>query len=250
LGFDLSYSPLSLLDVSGAATWSLEAQRAKDIRGTLALQPLRPLSLNVGYHFSSPDLWLPRTSIFAVFSEEAFQEASIDTLFKATRKLSFEAGYGRRFYSGELLSQAQKDGEEKVTGANRASARATLRFGEGGQGRAVAEVERLEARENAASRIRLASVLPVPMFRRQINFIVDLDCFLLDEAIRDTTASFTGAGYAEVPLQSNLRLLFGASGSVTPLLRHAGSLLVRLIWEFESPGGMAGVEVQRGRLGL
>jgi hypothetical protein len=187
-------------------------------------------------------VWVPRTSIFAVFSEETFQEAALDGRWEATRVLTLDAGYGRRFYS------AARDGRDGTAGANRASARATIRFGEQRAGRGLAEVERVEAPDNAFTRLRLATSVPLRLARRLVSCIVDLDLFVLDDATRDTQVSFTGGAWVEVPLRPNVRVMAGGTASTTPLLQQAGTFLLRLTWDFETPSPDRAVLVQRGRL--
>jgi len=242
LGIDLSYSPLALLDVSGSATMSLEALRPREVKGSIGLRPIRCLTFNLGYRYSSPDLLVPRTSIFAVFSEETFQEAGIDARWQPTRAVSVDAGYGLRLYS------AAEDLRTGVETHNRASLRGQLRFGEALAGRVVAEAERVEAPQNAATRVRLATAVPFHLARRAISAIVDLDLYVLDHTIRDTTLSFTGGGYLEVGLTDGLRLMAGGSASTTTLLQNAGTFLVRLTWDFQSPQADGAVEVRRGRM--
>jgi hypothetical protein len=246
LGLDLSYAPLSWLDVSASAVLSVEAMRAKEVKGGVSLQPLRALSFHLGYRYTSPDLYIPRTSIFAVFADSSFQEASIDARWQVTRALSLDADYGRRFY----LARGGESTPDQSDGANRATLRATLRFGQSRDGRALAEVERVESPDNAANRVRLATSVPFWLLSRQFAVIADLDFFVLDEPIRETRTSFIASGYLAVPLvsSSKLRLLAGGSGGVTPLLDSAGSFLVRLVWDFEAPVADDGVQVQRGRL--
>lgn len=234
LGFDLSYSPFSLLDISGEGTLSLEAGRLKQIAARAALRPMRPLSVHLGYRYYSPDLWIPRISIFSVFSEETYQEAHLDARWSATRRLSFDASYGRRFYS-------QAGGSDE--GANRGALRAVYRLGHG-PGRAVGEVERLESPDNAANRARVALALPIYLLRRTFRLIVDLDLMALDEEMNGARLAASGGAFLEAPLVPGLTLLAGGSGGVSPLLKQAGSFVARLNWDF-GWGGDA-VEVRRG----
>jgi len=244
LGMDLSCRPLSALELAASGAVSLEALRPKQVRVDATAAPLRPLTLSAGYLFSSPDLFIPRTSIFAVFSEETFQEAALEARWQTTRVLTLEGAYGRRFYA----TAGGKTTEDASSGANRASVRAVLRFGQTLQGRATALFERLEAPDNATSRARLAVFLPLLLVRRPIGVILDLDTFVLDDALRDARFSLTGSGFVEVPLRPSLRLLAGGSGGTSPLLRKEGSFLVRLTWDFAVPAQDAPVQVQRGRL--
>jgi hypothetical protein len=243
LGVDLGYSPISYVDLTGSGTVSLEVLRPKELRAGVVLTLIKPLSLNFSYQYASPDLWLPRTSIFAVFSEETFQEAALEARWQATRRLVLDAGYGRRFLT------AARDGRSGAEGANRAHLRATLRFGEALAGRAVAEAERVEASDNAATRVRLAAALPFRIHKQPLSVIGDIDLLLLDERIRDFGAGFTASGFVELPLRSNLRVLAGGSGSTGPFMQRDGSFLARLTWEFDTATVDAeGVQVRRGRL--
>lgn len=248
LGLDLTVSPLSWLDISGMATLSLEALRPKEGRGTVAVRPLRALTLAAGYRYSSPDLWIPRTSIFAVFSEETFHEAFIDARWRATRKITVEGGYGRRFYGGAGLDDdaTAAEDDDELLGANRASLRGTYRFLQGA--RAVAEVERVESTDNASNRLRLASSLPLHLLGRTFHVIVDLDFMILDETIRDARYSLVGGGYLQVPILDNLQVLAGGSGGFTPLMDSMGSFNVRLTWEIDLFTTEGGVRVKRGRM--
>jgi hypothetical protein len=240
-GLDLSYSPLQLVELSGSGVLSLEALRPREARGAVRLRPLRALDLELAYLFSSPDLWVPRSSIFAVFSEETYQEAGLDLRWQASRALTFDAGYGRRFY------RAAEDGRDGVEGKNRASLRAALRFGPELRRRVLLEAERVEAPESAYTRVRLAGNLPFRLLRRAWAAIIELDTLILDELFRGTRASFTGGGYVQTELTPRLSLLAGGNGSFSPLLENAGSFLARLCWEIEVPSSGA-VAVRRGGL--
>jgi hypothetical protein len=239
LGADLSVSPFSLLDLSGHATVSLEVGRLKEARGGATVRPLRPVTVSLGYRYSSPDLWIPRTSIFAVFSEESFHEAFVDARWRVARSFSVDGSYGRRFYG----SSGQGDGGGEVEGADRAGLRAVYRFGNSAA-RAVAELERIESPDNAANRLRLATTLPFYLWRRTFRLVLDLDLMLLDELMREARLAVLGGAYLEVPLLARLSLLAGGSGGLSPLLSRAGSFTTRLTWSFDWPGQR--VEVRRG----
>ena len=252
LGVDLSYSPLSWLDLWGNATLSLEATRIKQARASVALRPWRAWAFDVGWRHSSPDLWVPRSSIFAVFSEESFHEAALEARWRATRRLTLDAGYGRRFYGGHEHAEGA-DHDVSATGANRATLRASYRpaFLEGA--RLVAEAGRLESPDNAANRLRVAAALPLHLWGRVFRLVADLDLMVLDEPMRDSQLSLVGAAYLEAPLVKGLRLLAGGSGGVSPLLSQAGTFTVRLTWDFElhrrargAPASRPAVEVRRG----
>ena len=256
LGADVSYSPLSWLDLVGHVTLSLEATRIKQGRASVALRPWRRWAFNLGYHHSSPDLWVPRTSIFAVFSEESFHEGSVDARWRVTRRLTLDAVYGRRFFGGQEYQSTGDDLAAARTSANRASLRASYRPGFLEGARVVAEAGRLEAPTNAANRLRLASSVPLYLLGRTFRLVADVDLMVLDEPLRDSQISVIGSGYLEAPILRGLRLLAGGSGGVSPLLSTMGSFTVRLTWDFDvsrqKGGGAAAkpaaVQVRRGSL--
>ena len=246
IGLDLSISPLSWLDLSGAATLSIEAMRMKEARGTIAVRPLRSLAINAAYRFSSPDLWIPRTSIFAVFSQESFHEAALEARYRLSRTISLEGAYGRRFYlPHEHDSATVGQHDDELTGANRASLRGTWRFVQGGRG--VLSLERVEMSDNAANRARLATALPLHLLGRQFHLVADLDLMVLDETVRGTRFSFLAGAYLRAPILDSLTVLAGGSGGVSPLLSQVGTFTVRLTWEFDAFTG-GGVSVKRGRM--
>ena len=252
LGADVSYSPLSWLDLSGEGTFSLEAQRLKQVRGSVALRPFASWAFNLGYRYSSPDLWLPRSSIFAVFSEESFHEAHADARWQATRRLTVDATYGRRFYG--VHDHSSGDDHAAAPGANRVALRASYRPSMFDGGRLLAELGRLESPDNAANRVRLAAVIPLHLLKRTIRVVADVDLMLLDEPIRDSQLSLLASAYVELPILRSLQLLAGGSGGVSPLLSSVGTFTVRLNWDFELERSAKGkpakplVQVQRGRL--
>ena len=251
IGADLSVSPLTWLDISGAATMSLEALRLKEARGTVSLRPLRALAVNAAYRFSSPDLWIPRTSIFAVFSQESFHEAALEARYRLSRTLSVEGAYGRRFYlahghdEDSATAAAADDHDDELIGANRASLRGTWRFVPGGRG--VLSLERVESSDNATNRARLAAALPLHLLGRQFHLVADLDMMVLDETVRGTRWSLVAGGYLRAPILDSLTVLAGGSGGFTPLLNKVGTFMVRLTWEFDAFTGGA-VSVKRGRM--
>ena len=246
IGADLTVAPLRWLDVSGAATLSLEAMRLKEARGTIAVRPLRALAVNAAYRFSSPDLWIPRTSIFAVFSQESFHEASLEARYRIRRTISLEGAYGRRFYMPHGHDDdGHGDHDDELTGANRASLRATWRFVPGGRG--VLAFERVEMSDNAANRARVAAALPLHLLGRRFHLVADVDMMVLDETIRGARFSLVAGGYLRAPILDSLTLLAGGSGGFSPLFSRVGTFTVRLTWEFDAFTG-GGVSVKRGRM--
>ncbi|MCA9669903.1 MAG: hypothetical protein KC503_30115 [Myxococcales bacterium] len=240
---DLSLSLLrgsAPLTLNAIGTMSLEALDLKEVRASLDFQPFRRLDLALGYRYSRPDLWIPRTSIFSVFSDETFQEASADVGLRITRGLRLRAGYGRRFYWSIGLTPVGNDPtvayENQADGANRAMAELSWRFlirrWGGGSGRVIARVERLEAPEdNAYNRARLAAAIPF-ILRAPIRIVADVDAFFLDNEINGTRYGLLARGFVEIaPFCPCFKILVGGGGGISPLLSKQGTFLVRLSWQ-------------------
>jgi hypothetical protein len=246
LGGDLRVSALEMLDFAGSVTFAIEALRVKEGKAAAILAPMRGLILQPGYRFSSPDLWIPRTSIFAVFSEESFQEAHLDAKWRISRRLTVGGGYGRRFYTANIEDGAPGDADE-IRGANRVSAEATYRLGDFYAGRVLGRIERIESTDNAVNRARLATSLPFRLFGRTFEVIGDLNLFVLDEEIRDTHFGVVANAFVETPIVEQLTLLAGGGGGTSPFLVREGHFTVRLTYAFGVPGD-GNVQVSRGRV--
>ena len=239
--------PLSL---SALGTVSLEALALKEVRASADFRPWRKLDIALRYQYSRPDLWVPRTSIFSVFSDESFQEAAADIAWRVKRRLRLRAAYGRRFYGAVGLpdvgdiAAGERNSDER-SGANRALLELSwgflVRRWGGGSGRLVARVERLEAPDaNAYNRLRLAAALPTLVLWRPMQLVADIDMFVLDQRINGVRFGLLARAFVQVALRPELRLLVGGGGGISPLMSSQGSFLVRLSWQFSTFKGAGG----------
>lgn len=260
LNWDLVTTPTTWLELLSDGVAELTAQRLKAARAAFRLLLRANLDAGGGYRYVSPDLFIPRTSIFAVFSDETFQEGFVDVDWRSARWLSLRAEaagmvYGKTCLSGSLGAEGQRCDDSDVHLRGLASANA--RFGFGGRHRATLELERRGAPDGGYWRARLATSLRA---LERLSVVVDVDGVLFDrpsevtyyEPSRDRHRwGLSGSGYLVWRLRHDLDLLAGGQGWTSPIFDAAGAVTVRLNWILDTLAGSWGpVEVTRQAAGL
>jgi hypothetical protein len=253
LNWDFLAAPFSWLELFGDGVVELTVERLKQARVASRLQLTRALAATLGYRYSSPDLFIPRTSIFSVFSDELLQEAFVEGDWRASRALSMRgelAGvlYGETCSTGVLADETCDDAELQL----RALGRADLRFGFAGRHRLTAEIERRGAPDGGYWRWRVANSLRAT---ERLSLIVDLDWVYFDEPNEDFFAraddphrwGLAGSGYLGWQMNEQLSLLAGGRVWTSQLFDSAGSVMVRLSWTLDRmPDGTTGPDVATG----
>ncbi|MBW2730780.1 MAG: hypothetical protein JRH20_00215 [Deltaproteobacteria bacterium] len=251
LGWDAAVHPNSKLTIFSDGTFSMIAERLKEARGGVRFDLRRNLSLMAGYRFSEPDLFIPRTSIFSIFSDIKHQEAFLESYWSPKRWLSLSAEAGGRYYGEtcnlkEYGGQSCDDGQLELRGLLRADAR----FGLERRYRVSALVERVGAPDGGYIRGRVGGSARLV---RGLSATVDVDLFYLDARDEvasyviadDSRLSFTGAAYLGYAIRDNLTLMAGGQAGVTPLLAQMGTFMVRLSWDIDSNPTGGPVRVSR-----
>jgi hypothetical protein len=260
LGWDALLGLHERISLFGAGSVELTAERLKTVRVGLRAELLHHLEASAGYRFASPDLYIPRTSIFAVFSDEVHQEAFVEAYWRVRRWLALTAEVAGRFYGesctdSAMLGTSACHDEQTANG----SLRADLRLGPQGVHRMTFEFERVGAPEGGYTRWRGATRLALP---GALSAVVDLDLTRLDKPTEDAVIAregdhlwaFSAAGYLGRSFLDAVRLLAGGRAMVSPLLSHAVAFLVRVEWVFDRyDGGPVAVRrnsaLATGRLG-
>lgn len=239
LGWDAVVTPLGWLELLCAGALELTAGGIREAQLGLRVIPTLALELGAGYRLVRPDLGIPRTSIFAVFAQQAHQQAYAEAFWAPARwlDLSTEATvriHGQSCLRGQLSGAASCDAAALSWGA---VGRATLRLGPDRRHRLVLEGERVGAPEGGFTRARAAATAPL-FWRLRASASVDL--YLLDDApaqaaVKPDATSWGVAGGALVGLALREDLQLSASGRVmtSPLMAHAGSVMLRLRWRLD-----------------
>ena len=246
VGWDLTAAPLSWLELLCDGAVELTVERLKQLRAAVLLHPTRDLDLEAGYRLVSPDLYVPRSSIFAVFSDGVHQRAYVEGYWSRWRWLELSLEVGLRVYEEACSEVGGKTTCDEAAVVPGAALRAVLRMGPERLHRVVAEAQRVGTSDGGLTRFRVGSRMP--LFSR-LSLAVDLDVYLLDE-IRgedngNTSWSFAGSGYLSYELPRNFSIMAGGGGMVTPVFSNAASFLVRLNWFIDRPAPASKVAVQR-----
>lgn len=234
LGWDLTAAPFPWLEVLADGAVELTVERLKEIRAGVILHPMRELDLEAGYRFVSPDLYVPRSSIFAVFSDDVHQQAYVEAHWARWRWLELSAEAAVRIYDETCSDAAGKSTCDDAVITPSAALRAVLRLGPERQHRLVLEAERIGTPDGGLTRVRVGTRMPII---GKLSVAVDADAYLLDEEDEGSSSSgagtnwsFAGSGYLSYALPHNLSVLAGGQAMVTPIFSNQGSFMVRLNW--------------------
>jgi hypothetical protein len=221
LALDGSWTPLRAVSVNGLVQWNLEEARLAEARLQAVWQASAKLQVVGDVQRTSPDLFLDRSSIFAVFSEERRDEAGGEIVYRLLQPLSLEADW-------HWL---------KVEGGHghRAGARATLRTPSGGS--LGAEVRLLTEPDNGYKQARLFGIRKL---RRDITVTLDLDGYWLEQQVNGQTRSFVATltgGWQFLPAWE--AMLAGSFGT-TPYFERRTEVIARVTYRFGLPAGLPG----------
>ncbi|MCK5795997.1 MAG: hypothetical protein KAI47_02365 [Deltaproteobacteria bacterium] len=252
LGWDLAFFAFKNITLIGDGVVELTSQRLKEGKASLRMDITKKIATNVGYRYSEPDLFIPRTSIFAVISDWTHQELFLDASWRPRRWLNISAEGGTLFFGETCTSGAIGGGIcDDATIEIRTQLRADMRFGSERQHRLSLVAERYGAPDGGYTRGRVAGVVRLA---EHLSAIADIDFFYLDK--RDATSgyvdiseksrfSFTGSGYLAYGILPTLTVLAGGQGGSSPYLKNFGSFIVRLTWLIDGAPIQGAVRVNR-----
>ncbi len=221
VAIDGSWTPIRPVTVSGLAQWSLEEQRLAEARLQALWQINRKLQLVADVQRTAPDLFLDRSSIFSVFSEERRDEAGGEIVYRVIQPLSLEADW-------HWL---------KVEGGHghRGGVRATYRTPTGNS--YGTELRLLTEPDNGYKMARLFGIRRLP---RDMRLTIDLDAYWLEREINAEKRSFVATvtyGWAFSP---NWEAMVAGSFGTTPYFERRMEAIARLTYRFGIPAGMPG----------
>lgn len=218
---DGSWTPVRTVTVSGLAQWSLEAERFAEGRLSALWQVEKRLQLVADFQHTSPELFIDRSSIFWVFSEENRDEVGGEAVFRPMPQISLEADW-------HFLHVVAGDG-------NRGGARATYRAQTGTN--YGAELRYLDQPDNGYTLGRVFGVRKLP---RNITVTIDLDAYWLKKDINATNHAYVGTltgGWAFSPRWE--AMLAGSLGT-TPYFERRTEVIARVAYRFGIPAGLPG----------
>ena len=85
LGVDISYMAPRYVDITGTFFYDLVSERPIEFSGILDVRPSWKIDLLLEYHYLIPSMFLPKTSIFTVFADDAQHRGGIGLDWKIGR---------------------------------------------------------------------------------------------------------------------------------------------------------------------
>lgn len=212
VGFDGRVAVTPTLFFDAYALYSLVELRFAEAQVAGTWAPLRQLEVAVDAHHTAPDLFLPRTSIFAVFSNETHDELGGRVYGRPWRWIRL---YGDYHYISSSAGTGHRGGVKAMLSPDSDSSlglevRELWQSSTGGY---------LQARMFTAD--RLAHDLVVTF---------DSDVYIFDRPLNGQQTSFTGAGTVGWDFAPHWRLVLSALVDRTPLVDWRFEAMAKLVF--------------------
>ncbi|HEX4462971.1 MAG TPA: hypothetical protein VIA18_33590 [Polyangia bacterium] len=219
LGVDARYHPtapaLRSLTLTGYALVSLIELRLVEGDVAATWQALRtPLQLGLDYRRTSPDLFLPRSSILSVFSQETHDEAGGNLYWRPVSRVRVEGDW-HAVVDGDGFGQR---GGARITGSLGPAFETTLT--------AEARVLRLVTDDGYVQ----ARVYAVQRLATKLVATLDLDAYWLERAINGQTLSFTSAATLGWDFSPGWRAVVTGIADTTPQVERRVECMAKLVY--------------------
>jgi len=214
LGADGRFAVAPRLALSGFWRYSIYDQRTAEADLAATGQFGSLLQVSADYRRTAPDLFLPRNSIFSVFSQETHDEVGGFFYLRPQRRLRLQGDY-------HVSVDADGTGQD-------ASGKLTATVGQERRSTAGLEGRRLDLPHGGYTLARAFALLPLAP---EITATLDASAFLFDNALNGQTHSFVGAGTLAYELRRNWRAVATGIGSVTPFAERRFEGMVKLIYQ-------------------
>ncbi len=211
LGADFRYAALRSLSFTGFSLWSIVERRLAQGELSAQWQATSRVSVLAAYRRTSPDLLLPRTSLFSVFVADSRTEGGGEITWEAARCLSLTGNYFA-LWTGDGVGRD-------------ANASATIRVGSG---------DRLGARVRSLSGISKSYVEARTWFQHRfspfLSASIDLQSDWFDIAINGRRFSSTATGNIAFSFAPGWTGVLTALGGVTPFFDHRFEGMAKVVF--------------------
>ncbi len=215
IGADARWVPWRSLTLLGSITWSVDDKRLVELDVGPRWQPLEDLEVALAYRRTAPDLFLARNSIFSVFAETSRDDAGASIAYQLTRSLGIY-GDGRALWINKELGYEL-------------GLRATYKLPRLPTSNASLQFRRLSIPSNAFTQARLGARHVMPM---GLGLAVDLETYVLDQAIRGKNLSFSSAITATWQLADAWMVGLTFFGATTPTFDGRYEVMAKLAYNF------------------
>ena len=216
LAFDARVTPARSLPLvlSGFALFSLYERRLGEGDLAATWQLGRRLEVTGDYRRTAPDLFLPRNSIFAVFSQETRDEAGAFVYLRLVPGLRLQGNY-------HVIVDAGGTGHD-------ASAKLTGTFGPDGRTTAGVESRRLALPHTGYT---LARAFAQARVTPRVVTTLDVSSFFFDADVNGRRASYVAAATAGYDIRRGWRAVVTGIGSVTPFAERRFEAMAKLVYQ-------------------
>jgi hypothetical protein len=216
LAFDARLTPMATLPLalSGFALFSLPERRLGQGDATATWQIGRRFEVSGEYRRTAPDLFLPRNSIFSVFSQETRDELGAYIYSKLLPRLRLQAGY-------HLILDAAGTGHDanlKLTGTVDADGRTTI----GVESRRLAP---------PVSGYTMARIFTLVRLAPALITTADASAFFFDAAVNGHRQSFVGAATLAYEFRPAWRAVVTGIASVTPFAERRFEGMAKVVYQ-------------------
>lgn len=221
VALDGSWTPLRALTLSGLLQWSLEEERLAEARLQALWQLNRDLQLVGDVSRTAPDLFLDRSSIFSVFSEERRDQAGGEVVYRLLQPVKLEADWHWLKVEGGHGHRAGLRGTYH-----------TLRGDSYG-----AELRLLTEPDNGYKLARIFGIRKLP---REVTVTLDLDAYWLEREVNAEKRSFVATLTGGWAFQPGWEAMLAGSLGTTPYFERRAEVVARLVYRFGLPAGLPG----------
>jgi hypothetical protein len=220
LGFDARVKLLPQLSLQSYVRYAVTEQRMVD--GNLALhgQILPNLEVGVGARRTAPDLFIPRYSIFSVFSQETRDEWGGFAYYRPVRWLDVNAS----FYQFNNETGLGYNATGRVTGD--VGARGTRRFGVEGRRLSIPS-DGFQAQRGG---YLMGRVFGVQRFSTKLSAMLDASYFHFDNALNGYPRSISASGSIGWDFLPSWRAVVTGVISETPFASHQIETLAKVVY--------------------
>jgi len=211
LGADARWQAHRTLALTGYALLSLVELRLAEGDLGATWQPIRMLSLRANYQRTAPDLFLSRSSILSVFSQESRDEVGGSAYLRPSLRARIEADYHAVYDAGGS--------------GHRASAKVNVYLGARYDTTVGTELRIVHFPDKGYFQAR---VFAMQRLWRTLTLTLDADAYRLEQAINGQTFSFTGAGTLGWEFKPGWRAVVSAVGDVTPFVQSRFECMAKI----------------------
>ena len=212
LGFDGRVAAAPTLVFDAMAIFSLVEYRFAEAQATATWAPLRAIEVSGDAHHTAPDLFLPRTSIFSVFSNDTHDEYGGSFLVRAIRWLRIAGDY-------HFISSSAGTG-------HRGGAKATLSPSSG----TTVGVELRELSQTSTGGYFQSRAFGIQRVAPTLTVTLDADFFVLERPLNGQNTSFTAAGTVGWDFSPGWRLVLTGMADRTPLYAWNLEAMAKLVF--------------------